>query len=328
MSGSLIQGAARSLSQDCCTIVLETLVMTLEEAPRFLFAADDYNREAFAPQLLSSAPVAPPLFLPFMKLAISIILHGLYGNFSVTSYARLFYCARLVIRRFGYKLFASTVGDSMQDWARACLLACANRNSSTSQDAADFLLYLLRASFHYTGSLTLLTNVILSVFDDVITKVLHYNKAITRTYLDEDTVLEPLLVSIIRMQMAAEVRSKRGSRQAALSVSIINLMKNLRTLWHASAHMRRHVSHPVGHDWLGSNMLDGPFEDYSNGLMLTLRNARRAVGTAPGQPKADLESVMEGFAAAAEIFDPVALPRHRIRWLENLARVCFFFKKY
>ena len=262
------------------------------------------------------------MFIPFLKLAVSVILHGLHGNHSVTSMGRFYYCARLVIRRFGFKVFEATVGDSMQDWARVCLLSCAQRNIDTATDSCDFLLYLLRASFHYRGSLTAMSTVLLAVFDDVITRLLHNNRESIRTYSDEDLVLQPLLDSLRRMREAAEKRVLRGWKQAALSQAVANLMRNLETLWLASSLMRRHVSHPVGHDWLGTNMLDGPFEEHSNVLMLTLRNSRRNVGPSPGQPKADLEAVMETFANAADIFDAIALPRFRIRWLENLARVC------
>ena len=105
--------------------------------------------------------------------------------------------------------------------------------------------------------------------------------------------------------------------------------------------LRRHATHPVPRDWRGGNTLDGPFDVCALEMLHAARQARKAaapphalaVATAnsPTAPpataaayrhylKTDVETIPEAFLAAAAVFDPRALPRLHMHWLENLAR--------
>ena len=79
---------------------------------------------------------------------------------------------RIVLRRFGYRLFAAAAGDTLQDWARRLLVCCAHPHPDSATDATHLLLLLLRACFVAAGTLSPLATVLTAVFDDVLALVL------------------------------------------------------------------------------------------------------------------------------------------------------------
>jgi hypothetical protein len=105
-------------------------------------------------------------------------------------------------------------------------------------------------------------------------------------------------------------------------------MTDLQVILLASAELRRYVTHPVAYDFLGANMLDGPFDDRTTALTHLMRQQRKAVkadGSVYQQGTTNsgfqIEEVMIHFVHAAEVYDPIKLPRFRIQWLENLVRL-------
>lgn len=163
--------------------------------------------------------------------------------------------------------------------------------------------------------------VLLTVFDDVMTHILESNRELIRYNSDENALLQPLQANLVRMREAQLMELKVANNpKAAFATAVVTLLNNLLLIFRATGYLRRHVTHPVGHDWLGVNMLDGPYDDRSTAFMNYLRNSRKAVTTL-NTVQVDLEAVMEVFVEAAEIYDPVSLPRFRMRWLENLARL-------
>lgn len=275
----------------------------------------------------------------FMREALSVILHGLYCNQTDELLCLLFSAASTAIRNFGAKVFLVAVEDSLQDWMRAALFHCASPTESLSHTASNFILYLLRACFHYLGTATLVSNTILAVINDVVETILDNYQHQIKTYSDEDAVLRDLDSAIAKMKSVAQnsittVGSGSGgwsqpnlgvSNTAAFCKSVVNLMENLEIILLANADLRRHVSHPVGYDFYGSNMLDGPWNERNSALMSTIRNKRRNVLPDPVAGKQtpvsgfQLEEVMMHLAGAAEVYDPFKLPRLRMYWLENLA---------
>jgi hypothetical protein len=209
----------------------------------------------------------------------------------------------------------------MQDWIRYAITCCASKQKEVSTSACDFISYLLLACFHYTGSLSKVSVVLITVFDDVMTDILESNRELIRYNSDENALLQPLQASIVRMREVQLNELKSNvSTKAAFSLAVVSLMNNLLLIFRATGYLRRHVTHPVGHDWVAVNLLDGPYDERSTAYMNYLRNSRKAVTTL-NTVQVDLEAVMEVFVEAAEIFDPVSLPRFRMRWLENLARL-------
>ena len=216
-------------------------------------------------------------------------------------------------------------------------MCCSHKQSDVSRAATEFLSYLMLACFHYTGSLSKLSVVFITVFDDVLTHILESNREYIRYNSDEIALLLPLQMNLIRIRDAhlVELKSSNYAREKggppknkpAYASAVVTLMNNLLLLFRATGYLRRHVTHPVGHDWLATNMLDGPFDDRSTAYMHFLRNARKAV-TTQNVVQVDLEAVMEVFAEAAEIFDPISLPRFRMRYESPSFDMIIFFLSF
>ena len=204
---------------------------------------------------------------------------------------------------------------------RCALICSASKQKEVSRSSCDFITYILSACFHYTGSLSKISVILLSVIDDVMTHILESNRELIRYNSDENALLQPLQANIVRMREVhlTDLRTP-NSPKAAFASSVVTLMNNLLLIFRATGYLRRHVTHPVGHDWLAVNMLDGPYDERSTAFMNYLRNSRKAVTTL-NTVQVDLEAVMEVFVEAAEIFDPISLPRFHMKWLENLARL-------
>ena len=142
-----------------------------------------------------------------------------------------------------------------------------------SKSACDFISYLLFACFHYTGSLSKISVVLLTVFDDVMTHILESNRELIRYNSDENALLQPLQANLVRMREAQLMELKVANNpKAAFATAVVTLLNNLLLIFRATGYLRRHVTHPVGHDWLGVNMLDGPYDDRSTAFMNYLRN--------------------------------------------------------
>ena len=349
--------AAQALCESASRTVISVLLMMFEVCPPELTANASADPGGAAQEfafILRDSNVEPSLLVGinnlqviyFMRTALSVILHGLYGNQTDDLLNLLFYAASTAIRNFGAKVFLVAVEDSLQDWMRISLCHCASNNIILANTASNFLLYLMRACFHYVGSTTFISNTILAVFNDVLETILDNNSHLIKTYSDEDDVLETLAESIAKMRRAAKgsmmtylypstldaetvdangypVPNLGPASTSAFCKAVVTLMDNLEILMQANADLRRHASHPVGFDFYGSNMLDGPWDERNSALMAAIRNKRRvvqadAVKQAP-LSGFHLEEVMMRLSMAAEVYDPFKLPRLRMFWLENLA---------
>ncbi len=320
----------QSISVSCASIVSRTLTVILEECPARLL----YSIPMTACPRFHSSHVQErngynsDCFLTLMESVLSVVLHGLFNYQSDTSIIGLFQVATNVLRHFGARLFVLAVGDSMQDWIRIVLKMCSLHSTNSKDTACNFLLLLLRSYFIYFGSITVLADIMMSVLDDVISSILEIFNGVAHSFENEDDLLAPLVTSFQQMKSAAidKMSHQQHSKSIAFYFSLKKIMVDLELLLSANAQLRRHLSHPVGYDWLGMNMLDGPFDQRMTEIIHTLRNQRKWVttGNVTGvekYQKMDLEEVMEMFVRSSDLFDPIRLPRQRIQWLENLSRL-------
>jgi hypothetical protein len=267
----------------------------------------------------------------FVRMALSVLLHALYCNQSDDSLVDLYICANAVVRQFGARVFLAAVEDALQYWLRVCLFHFASVSTTVRESACNFFLCLARASYHYLGSFTLISTTVLAVVDDVIAEILDCNRRNINTFSDEDKVLQKLNDSIGDMKSVAKAKLDKqratalGERSSPFGASLMSFLNDLSAILLANAELRRHVSHPVGYDFKGANLLDGPFDERASILMQAARKKRKDVkndnDAVTAKSGFHIEEVMMHFLKAAEIYDTYKLPRFRMHWLENLARL-------
>eukprot|EP01038_Epipyxis_sp_PR26KG_P007484 gene7484-10199_t len=361
LSRSVIDGAAKDICYSTTLIVLDVLLVIIEESPNLFcdfisqsIANNNSNKKVntahtevrtlrrecnLDDSILTG--IKDVNVIELVKMCLTIVLHGLHCNQESHAVTKLYGLAMLIIRRFGGKIFLVSVEDSLQDWMRITFTYCSSYESSLRETACNFLLFLFRATFHYLGSMTLLSNTIYAVLDDVMQDILD----MYITYADDDKLFEGLEISVSSMRNAAfdklntpeEFSTRKIRQSSALYFSIIKLMDDLTVLLHAYSDLRKYVHNPVGYDFFGANLLDGPFDDRTFALSLRL-NQMRKVGNKSVNPNDasspqvmlqtsqlkttfQIEEVMARFVQASEIYDPVKLPRFRMRWLGNLVRL-------
>lgn len=279
----------------------------------------------------------------FKRLLTTVLLHGLHCNQHDSSIVMLFDLASRIIQNFGAKVFFVAVEDSLQDWVRISFRHASSNAASVRVTACNFIIYLLRSSFHFFGSISLVSTTILAVINDVVDTILETtgNQMPIRTHSDEDRALTGLDVAIDTIKTAAQsnisinkVRAtgisevncpKQGTAaNSALCKSIIDLMSCLQVILQAHTDLRRYTGHPIGFDFYGSNMLDGPWDQRNSDLMNAIRHRRKNIISDSGKPMPilsgfQLEEIMVHLLKAADVYDSFKLPRFRMFWLENLA---------
>jgi hypothetical protein len=333
---------ARHISIASSMIVASTLRLIIQECPhRLLYGirSDGDRRINNSAMIAASAGQLDPEDMSrLLESCLAVILHALHTLQSESVLVEMFAVAGICINRFGARLFITVVGDSLQDWARCCLRYCAAKSSKVTQAASKFMVTLFRACFYYFGSLHVAGDVYLSVFDDVLEELLKPLQEMKRTYDDEDDVLLPMALSFATMQQYFKKKSddarknprSYGSNNGCNNMipfysAALKLLTGFQLLILADAQRRRHVSHQVGYDWSGVNMLDGPFDNLSVSAhqvhILRMNRALLKENPDTKRQKLETEEVMELFYKASEVFDPVRLPRQHIRWLESLARL-------
>ena len=352
-----LRAAAKGISHESTLIVLKTLTTVLEEVPGLLLEDKRGTVSAFD---------------DLMTLCVSLLLHGLVSRQSELVILALMEQTRVVLKRFSASVFTKAAGDSLQDWLRRIFLFCSYPGAVIRHQACDVLLLLIQSSFYHGVSLTLLKVTSLAVFQDVLESILDTYGPKIDSVEREDEYLSYLRSSIVHMRDSAPVDllGEEGRDLHALHAHIFAFMDSLDKVLAGNACLRRHVSLPVGHDWSGANLLDGPFE-HVNHIIIKSRqdrvranasrpvssqfnvstdspkigtpvpNARKGVVVGPTvtiehvdesgsdtseatailQVKFDVEAVMELFIEISELYDPILLPRFRMRWLENLARL-------
>ncbi|RYH30550.1 hypothetical protein EON65_04840 [archaeon] len=329
------QSASSQLSLMSTRVILNTMWMMLEECPTALdnvevsdvFVLRDCNIEE---SLL--AGILNLRIVPFIRMSLCVLLHGLFCNQTEEMVVDLFLSTVSVIRKFGAKMFLLAVEDSLQYWLRIAIFYCGFSNPAIQGGACDFLLCMLRACFHYFGSFTLISNTLLAVLGDSLDEILDYNRQSIKTYADEDRQLKHVTDAIDSMRSAAKEKlqslDQRGLPvRSPFCLSLLTFLNSLDVLLVAHSDLRRYVTHPVGYDFYGANLLDGPWDARTTVLVQALRMRRRAVTSDPGEQNSaakagfQIEEVMMRFVAASEVYDAFRLPRFRMFWLENLARL-------
>jgi hypothetical protein len=341
VSRNMLESAAVNLSTIISRTVLNTLWVMIEECPQVLDTQDVY--EVFGVTgsfILRDCNIEEAMFagisnlriVPFLRMSLCILLHGLYCNQDPEIVQELFISTISAVRKFGAKLFLLAAEDSLQFWLRSALFFCGYPDSRVRGSASDFILCMLRSAYHYFGSFTLISTTILAVFGDSLSEILDSNRLFIRTVSDEDKILAVFSDSIHNMCEAAKAKMNETDTFGlpycvSFCSSLISLMKDLDTLMVAHAYLRKYVTHPVGYDFYGGNLLDGPFDSRTTALVQANRLCRKAVSADPGDKGSavkagfHIEEVMVQFVAASQIYDAYKLPRFRMLWLENLARL-------
>ena len=271
-------------------------------------------------------------YLDLIRMSLTVLLHILHCNQEATSYELTFAATKTVLEKFGAKIFLISADDSLQDWLRISLRHCCSQDPSVAAAAVRFIIYLLHSCFHYMGSFTVVSNTALAVINDVIDKVLEVNRSFLTSYADEDRVLYGLNSLTYSMEEIAFQRSNEVlfKDHSTISVAFLDALqrfaRNLKTVLVAHGDLRRHLSHPVGYDFLGANLLDPLVDDPRvMALLHGPRDLRKLVkgdsSKRTNNSQYQIEEVMTHLLEASEVYDVIALPRFRMFWLENLARL-------
>ncbi|HIB85027.1 MAG TPA: hypothetical protein EYO59_10670 [Chromatiaceae bacterium] len=104
----------------------------------------------------------------FMSQTLRILLQILHGRFSDLSLIRAFTASKIILKQFGARLFLLSVGDTMQDWLRRTVFHGSSHSLLLREAASQFLLYLIRCVYHYTGTLCDVERPLLSIFSEVV----------------------------------------------------------------------------------------------------------------------------------------------------------------
>lgn len=302
-----------------CPSVYDSFQVSSEQAA---FVLRDVNIE----ESLLSGVINLQIVL-FMRITLAVLLHALYCNQKEQSFAELFLCANSVIRQFGARVFLAAVEDALQYWIRVTFFHFASESADVREAACNFFLCLARSSYHYLGSFTLIATTVLAVINDVVTEILDCNRQNINSYEDEDKVLRNMFDCISDMKTIAKMKiaaadNKVRQNKSAFSASLISFLTDLEIVLEASSDVRKHITHPVEYDFLGANLLDGPFDGRIFDLTKYSREKRKKTQSVAVKSSGfDIEEVMIRFLRAAEIYDTFKLPRFRMQWLENLTRL-------
>jgi hypothetical protein len=264
--------------------------------------------------------------IEFMKMALSIMLHAFYCNQELEALVNLFKAARTIVRRFGAKIFFASVEDSLQDWMRITFYYCSYVDFGVRNSSCNFFLHLTRSCFYYVGSITLISNTVLSIISEIISDILELNNSDNVLFhADQDVFLIALQLSITNMRNAAVEKMKVNCKYSACCVSIIKLMDDLKIIFQASACVRRYALTPVVHDYeFCSNVLDGPYVDsvMNKAIKLKEKKLKTDFNEQSFYKNAfQIEEVLLLFIQAAEVYDPIKLTRFKMNWYGNLIRL-------
>jgi hypothetical protein len=68
-------------------------------------------------------------------------------------------------------------------------------------------------------------------------------------------------------------------------------------------------------------MLDGPFDERTTAYTNAIKNNRKNIITPSHIDNIDIDKIIDIFIETSELYDPLSLPRNRIKWLENVCRL-------
>ena len=335
VSKQTICAASNSLSKAVTTTIITVLLTALHECPKEIMsiAGIDPDFTYLAPEDLKIGDksmlvgMADFKYLDLIRMCLTVLLHILYCNQEPASYELTFSAAKTVLEKFGAKIFLVSVDDSLQDWIRISLRHSCSSDEGVASAAVRFIIYILHSCFHYLGSFSVVSNTILAVLNDVIDTLLESNRSSIVNHSDEDRILSGLTALVESMHETALHRDNSGMYSDTITVSFLEALqrfaKNLGIVLLAHADMRRFLHNPVGYDFYGANLLDPPVDDPRvTALFCRPREQRKQVKPDNAAKKVlQVEEVTARFLQAAEVYNPICLPRFRMLWLENLARM-------
>ncbi|CAB1104889.1 unnamed protein product [Ectocarpus sp. CCAP 1310/34] len=252
-----------------------------------------------------------------VRRVLSSLLHALSVRQSDVCLVRLLEGAIDFLRRYGARVFVSSVGDRMQDWLRSTLVHCNAQRYRLRTAGRNFLTYLLRSAFHYYGSIGVVRKPLMAVFQGMIScmsgeldKTERHRcpaqpcaggkgrRAVISTVEEAVQALAPLDTTL------EEMRDRLPSSDPSFRHRMKTFMDELLLVKRAYLIKLRYLRKVASSDGTTHMGLDGYASKYWLGLGVT---------------DLDTESVQEIFMQAASVFNSTELPKERADWLFTLA---------
>ena len=312
ISTSILEDSAIGIRRETLNTVITVLALVFEECPRILPCKNGNELGVAA----------------ILQNCLSLILHAFYSNDSTIGDSHLLKISTIFIKTFGAKAFVTAAGDSLQDWMRSLLLSLAKMT-----DGTIFFMTLLESSMREYGSITIIRTTILAVLEDVIDKIVGDNENVITNSDDETRVLDLLKLSLTWMinnlQEGADNVYMTESEQnqfASFYIAVNSFMEHVELLIDAYLISKRYMYPPLQMNWDGTNCnnLDPPAILNRPSLNISRINPapnRRSSSPINTNIKDELNNVVAIFFEASELFDPILLPRQKIRWLERIGRL-------
>ena len=339
VSKQVICTASNSISKSVTAVIITVLLTALHECPKEInsIAKIDPEFTYLVPQDLKIGEKSLLVgtedikYLDLIRMCLTVLLHILYCNQEPSAYELTFSASKAVLENFGGKIFLISVDDSLQDWIRISLRHSCSPDEGVASAAMLFIIHMLHSSFHYLGSFSIVSNTILAVINDVIDTLLESNRSTIVNHSDEDRVLAGLTALVESMLDTASHRDSvifAGTNSGTIAIPFLEALqrfaKNLGIVLLAHGDMRRYLPTPVGYDFYGANLLDPLTLDDPRVTALFCRPREQRKQVKPdstAKKVAQIDEITSRFFQASEVYNPIVLPRFRMLWLENLARM-------
>jgi hypothetical protein len=256
--------------------------------------------------------------IAFTKGASSVYLTSISLNQSDSVYIKAIVASVEIVKVFGFEIFASAVGETMQHWMRMILWLCGARRKELRISALDFLALLLRLSWDSFGSFSIIRIPLMSVIGEVMERqIVNATHRAIRNSKDifqqssllpiecVEAALSPLWISLDRLHR------KSSSRNVAFKAAVEHLACSMKVLYRACI-----ASHAV---LITQNVDLVRFNEN------TLLQVNRIVAASAGLSRQYLgnfllhkELIEEAFHEASEEYSSSEMPLHRIQYLLKL----------
>ena len=312
---SILEDSAIGIRRETLSTVITVLALVFEECPRILNCKNGNELGV----------------TPILHDCLSLILHAFYSNDSTIGDSHLLKISTTFIKTFGAKAFVTAAGDSLQEWMRSLLLSLAKMT-----DGTVFFMTLLESSMREYGSITIIRTTILAVLEDVIDKIVSDNENVITNSDDETRVLDLFKLSLTWMinnlqenadNVSTYMTESEQNLFASFYVAVSSFIEHVDLLIDAYLISKRYMYPPLQMNWDGSNCnnLDpSAVASHRPSLNISRINAslnRRSSSPINSNIKDELNNVVAIFFEASELFDPILLPRQKIRWLERIGRL-------
>ncbi|CAM9251564.1 unnamed protein product [Ascophyllum nodosum] len=270
-----------------------------------LILMDECSTEVLAREEIRPAPKQ------LVQRVLSSLLHALSVRQSDVCLVRLFEGAIDFLRRYGARVFVSSVGNRMQDWLRRTLIHCNAQRYRLRTAGRNFLTYLLRSAFHYYGSIGVVRKPLMAVFQGMIScmsgELDKGERHRGQTGCQISTVQEAVQALAPLDTTLEEMRDKLPTSDPSFRYRMKTFMDELLLIKRAYLIKLRYLKKVVATasaDGVKGMGQDGYASKYWLGLGVT---------------DLDSESVQEVFMQAASVFKSTELPKERADWLFTLA---------